>query len=229
MFARNSITLSGIIFLVLSTGLSAQTGTLNGQLLAEDTEQPLPAVAIIATSLTKPLRSIEATTGSDGRFSVKVVPGISYRLCSAATGRYAESCQFSKPVIVKAGPDMATVAMKAPAGIRIRVRIVDSDGLLRSPQGGFVAPDPLLLLVFAEETITRTRIPLQLGPSSTTASAFEASVVIPISMQWNVAMSSVRATLLNSGGNAYQSDAPISRPVSYGDGEFLAVFTLHAK
>lgn len=225
---KHSITLTGIMLLVVSTGLSAQTVTLNGQLLAEDTKGSLPEVAITATSLTKPLRSSETTTGPYGQFSVNVLPGVSYRLCSAATGSYAESCQFSKPVIVKASSDMPTVPMTAPAGIRMRVRIVDSDGLLSSPQGGFVAPDPLLLLVFAEETITRTRIPLQLGPSST-PSAYEASVVIPISMQWNVAMSSVRANLFDSGGNPYQSATPIPRPSNYGDGEFLAVFTLRAK
>ena len=221
--------MSGIMLLVVSTGLSAQTVALKGQLLAGDTQQPLSAVAITATSLTKPMRSIETTTGPDGQFSVNVVPGISYRLCSAATGSYAELCQFSKPVTVKAGPDMATVPMKAPAGIRMRVRIVDSDGLLGSPKGSFVAPDPLLLLVFAQETITSTRIPLQLGPSATTPNAFEASVVIPITMQWNVAISSVRATLLDSSGNTYQSATPIPRPASYGDAEFLAVFTLQAK
>lgn len=118
------------MLLVVSTGLSAQTVTLNGQLLAGDTEQPLPGVAISATSLTKPLRSTETTTGPDGRFSVNVLPGVSYRLCSAATGSYAESCQFSKPVIVKASSNMPAVPMTAPAGIRMRVRIVDSDGLL---------------------------------------------------------------------------------------------------
>ena len=229
MAIKHSATISGIVLLVSSTALSAQTVTLNGQLLAEDTQQPLSAVAITAMSLTKPLRSIETTTGSDGRFSVNVSPGISYRLCSAATARYAESCQFSKPLTVIAGPAMTAVTMNAPAGIRMRVRIVDSDGLLSSRQGAFVAPDPLLLLVFAQEAITSTRIPLQLGPSSTTPNAFEASVVIPITMQWNVAMSSVRATLLDSSGNTYQSATPIPRPSSYGDAEFLAVFTLQAK
>lgn len=111
----------------------------------------------------------------------------------------------------------------------MRVRILDPDGLLGLPQDGFVRPDPLLLLVFAEESITGTRIPILLGPSSTTAAAFEGSVVVPISMQWNVAMSSVRATLLDSSGNTYQTGTPISRPANNGDAEFLAVFTLHAK
>ena len=110
----------------------------------------------------------------------------------------------------------------------MRVRIVDSDGLLRSPDGSFVAPDPLLLHVFAEEELRRTHIPLQLEPSSI-SNAFEASVVIPLSRHWDVAMSSVRAKLFASDGNAYRSNAPIPRPNDYGDGEFLAVFTLRAK
>ena len=216
------------MLLVVSIGLSAQTVTLNGQLLADDTKRPLPEVAITAMSLTKPVSVIKTTTGPDGGFTIKATPGVSYRLCSAATGRYAESCQFSKPVMVKVGSDLATVQMTAPAGIRMRVRIVDSDGLLRSPDGSFVAPDPLLLHVFAEEELRRTHIPLQLEPSSI-SNAFEASVVIPLSRHWDVAMSSVRAKLFASDGNAYRSNAPIPRPNDYGDGEFLAVFTLRAK
>lgn len=152
MSMKHSLILSGIILWAVSTGLSAQTvtlNTLNGQLLAEDTKQPLPEEAITAISLTKPVSFIKTTTGPDGWFTIKVAPGVSYRLCSAATGRYAESCQFSKPVVVRVGSDLATVQMTAPAGIRMRVRIVDSDGLLRSPAGGFVAPDPLLLHVFS--------------------------------------------------------------------------------
>jgi hypothetical protein len=216
------------MLLVVSTDLSAQTVTLNGQLLAEDTRASLPEVAITAMSLTRPVSVIQTATGPDGRFTIKATPGVSYRLCSAATGRYAESCQFSKPVMVKVGSEPATVQMTAPAGIRIRVRIIDSDGLLRSPDGGFVAPDPLLLHVFAEEELTRTHIPLQLEPSST-SNAFEASAVIPISMHWDVGMSSVRAKLFDTNGNAYQSSAAIPRPNDYGDDEFLAVFTLRAK
>lgn len=229
MATKYSTAVCGMMLLVITTGLSAETVTLQGQLLAEDTQQPLPAVAITVTSLTKPLRLIETTTGSDGRFDVNVSPGVSYRLCSAATGRYAESCQFSKPLTVKASLDMAAVPMNAPAGVRMRVRIVDSDGLLKPSQGGFVAPDPLLLLVFAQEAVTSTRIPLQLGPSSTTPNAYEASVVVPIARQWSVGMSSVRATLLDFSGNNYRSATPIPRPDNYGDAEFLAVFTLQAK
>src|SRR5713101_2390914 len=97
---KHSITLSGIMLLVVSIGLSAQTVMLNGQLLAEDTKGSLPEVAITAISLTKPVSLIKTITGPDGRFTIKATPGVSYRLCSAATGRYAESCQFSKPVMV---------------------------------------------------------------------------------------------------------------------------------
>jgi hypothetical protein len=221
--------MSGIALLIVSTSLSAQTVTLTGQLLAEDTEQPLSAVRIRAIAITKPPSLLEATTGSDGRFNMEARPGVSYQLCSAATGRYAESCYFSKPLMVRASQEMAAILMKAPAGIRMRVRIVDSEELIRLPKSGFIAADPLLLLVFAEEAISRRRIPLQLEPSSITAGAFEASVVIPTSMQWKVAMSSVRATILDSSGNTYKSETPISRPTSYGDDEFLAVFSIHAK
>ena len=58
MRIKDSLTLSGIMLWVVSAGLSAQTVTLSGQLLAGDTLGPLPGVAITATSLTKPLRSV---------------------------------------------------------------------------------------------------------------------------------------------------------------------------
>ena len=59
---KHSLILSGMILWAVSTGLSAQTVTLNGQLLAEDTKQPLPEVAITAISLTKPVSSNLDTT-----------------------------------------------------------------------------------------------------------------------------------------------------------------------
>jgi hypothetical protein len=220
-----SIALSGIILLVVSTALSAQTVTLNGQLIAEDTRRPLPEVEITALSLTRPVSIIKTTTGADGWFSLKASRGVAYHLCSAANSRYAESCQFSKPLTVRASSDLVTVQIVAPAGIRMRVRIVDPDGLHRSPDGTFAAPDPALLYVFAQEEITRTRIPVKLEPS-TALDAFEASVVIPISMRWDVAMSSERAKLFASDGSAYQFNTAIPRPKDSSDEEFLAVFTL---
>lgn len=220
-----SIILSASALLVLSTVLSAQTATLNGQLIAEDTRRPLPEVEITALSLTRPVSVIKTTTGADGWFSLKTSRGVAYHLCSAANGRYAESCQFSKPLTVRASSELLTVQMVAPAGIRMRVSIVDPDGLLRSPDGSFAAPDPALLHVFAQEEITRTRIPLKLQPSSA-LNAFDASVVIPISMRWDVAMSSERAKIFASDGTPYQFNTAIPRPIDYGSEEFLAVFTL---
>jgi hypothetical protein len=209
--------------------LSAQTVTINGQLFAEDTQRPLQRVVITVVELTKPPVLTTATTGPDGRFSIEAKSGAHYRLCSAATGRYAESCQFSKPVIVKADSNLPSIQMPAPTGIRIRVRVADPDGLLRSPDGKFVAPDPLLLHVFAKEEVTSTHIPLQLVPSPSISGAFEAAVVIPASMRWDVAMSSVKAKLIGSDGNPYQSKAAIPRPASSSDDEFLAEFTLRVK
>lgn len=155
--------------------------------------------------------------------------GYTYRLCSAATGNYADSCRFSKPIEVKAGVNMPAVRMTAPVGIRMRLRVIDADGLLRSPLGTLAVPDPLLLHVFADEGITRTRIPLQIVPSTTVSNAVEAATVIPTSMRWNLGMSSIRAQLFDANGNAYLSNAPIPMPATYGSDEFLAVFTLRAK
>jgi hypothetical protein len=111
----------------------------------------------------------------------------------------------------------------------MRLRIIDADGLLRSPQGTLVTPDPLLLHVFAEEDITRTRIPLRIAPSATVSNTVEASVVIPTTMSWNLGMSTARAQLFDANGNAYQSNAAIPRPASHSSNEFLAVYTLRAK
>ena len=113
---KHSITLCGIALLA-TTALSAQTVTLNGQLLAEDTQGALPEVAITAVALAKPIRVVQTITGLDGRFTIAAKPGVYYELCSAATGRYAESCRFSKPVIVNAGSARATVQITAPTGI----------------------------------------------------------------------------------------------------------------
>jgi hypothetical protein len=186
-------------------------------------------VTITATSSTRPVKVVETVTGPDGRFTLPLIAGYPYRLCSAATGNYADSCSFSKPIEVKASANMAAAHMTAPAGIRMRVRITDADGLLRSAQGTFVSPDPLVLHVFAQEDVTRTRIPIQIGPAATVSNAVEASVVIPTSLSWNVGMSTVRAQLWDANGKAYVSNTAIPRPASYGSGEFLAVFSLHAK
>ena len=226
MLAKHSITMSGIILLVVSTGLLAQTVALNGQLLAEDTNASLPGVAINAISLTKPVSVVQTTTGPDGGFTIMANPGVYYRLCSAATGRYAESCQFSTPVTVQADSGLATVQMTAPTGIRMRIRIIDPGGLLSSTLS---LHNPLLIHVFAGNGITRTHIPVQLEQSSSLSNSYEAAVVIPITTNWNVAMSSVLANLFDSGGNFYQPNAPIPRPNDYGDAEFLAVYTLQAK
>jgi len=107
----------------------------------------------------------------------------------------------------------------------MRVRILDPGGLLNSAAS---LQNPRLLHVFAGEAITRTHIPLQLAPSSTVANAFEAAVVIPLAMQWNVGMSSMQAYLLDSNGNPYQPNTAIPRPSDYGNNEFLAVYTLRS-
>jgi hypothetical protein len=214
----------GIVFLSMCPHIGAQTVNLSGQLVAEDSLQPLSRVMIVATSLTRPPTVIETLTGSDGRFSFAATAGYPYRLCSGPTGNYADSCKFSKSIVVTASADMPAIRMTAPAGIRMRVRIVDADGLLRSPQA-----DPLVLHVFAEEKTTRTRIPLQVVSSASLSHAVEASVVIPTSMSWNIAMSSIRGQLFDASGNAYQSDTAIPRPAGDVGNEFLAIFSLRAK
>ena len=108
----------------------------------------------------------------------------------------------------------------------MRVRILDPDGLVSSPSS---LQNPLLLHVFAGNSITQVHFPLQLEPSSSISGAYEAAVVIPTSMQWNVAMSSVQAMLFDSTGNAYQPNTAIPRPGDYGGNEFLAIYTLRAK
>jgi hypothetical protein len=219
----------GIALLSMCPHLSAQTVTLSGQLVTEDSLQPLSNATIVATSLTRPPRVLETLTGPDGRFSFGAIAGHPYLLCSRAAGNYADSCKFSKPIEVRAAANMPAIRMTAPVGIRMRVRVVDVDGLLRSPLGTVAAADPLLLHVFAEEEMTRTRIPLQLITSTSVPSAVEAAVVIPTSLNWKIAMSSIRGKLFDPSGNAYQSDTAISHPASYGGSEFLAVFSLRAK
>lgn len=228
-FASCASLVFGIALLSMCPHVSAQTVNLSGQLVAEDSLQPLSQVMIVATSLTRPPRVIETLTGPDGRFSFAATAGYPYRLCSGSTGNYADSCKFSKPIEVKASANMPAIRMTALAGIRMRVRVVDADRLLRSPQGTLVAADPLVLHVFAEEKITRTRIPLQVVASASVSNAVEASVVIPTSMSWNMAMSSIRGQLFDARGNAYQSDTAIPRPASDVGNEFLAVFSLRAK
>jgi hypothetical protein len=224
---KHLITLNGIMLLLVSTGLSAQTATaqtatLNGQLLAQDTMAALPEVAITAVELAKPIRVVQTTTGPNGQFTITAKAGVYYELCSAATGRYAETCRFSKPVIVNASSAPATVQITAPTGIKMRVRILDPSGLLSSV---WSRPNPLLQ-VFAGNEITRVHFPLQLEQSSSISNAYEGTVVIPTSMEWNVAMNAVKAMLFDSNGNAYQSNAAIPRPSDNGDNEFLAVYTL---
>ena len=218
---------AALTLLLMCSHVQAQTVTLTGQLVAEDSLQPLPHATITATSYTRPLKIVETTTTLDGRFTMEVTAGYLYRLCSGATSNYADTCRFAKPIEVRASAITQAVRMTAPVGIRMRVRIIDADGLLRSLQDA--ASDPVLLHVFADESITRTRMPLQIVPSATVANAFEAATVIPTSLRWDVGMSSVRAQLYDGNGSVYQSNNPIPRPASYGVEEFLAVFTLRAK
>jgi hypothetical protein len=207
---------------------SATSITVVGQLLTEDSLQPLSQVEITATSSTRPVTILETTTGADGRFSLSLIPGITYRLCSAAIGNYVDSCRFYLPLEVTASIDMPAISMTAVVGTRMRVRIIDPDGIIHSADGT-VTQDPLLLLVFADEDVTQTRIPLQLGPSATVANAAEAASVIPNTMSWHLGMSSTRAQLFDASGNPYQSNTPIPKPNDYGSDEFLAVFTVRAK
>ena len=72
---KHSITLCAIALFAISTALSAQTVTLSGQLLAQDTQGSLPQVAIVAISLTKPVSVIQTTTGPDGGFTINAKPG----------------------------------------------------------------------------------------------------------------------------------------------------------
>lgn len=221
--------LLALMFVFMCPDLCAQSVTITGQLLAQDSLQPLAQVTITGTSSTRPVRIVRATTGPDGRFSFEATEGYVYRLCSTATGNYVDTCLFSKPVEVKASANLPAVRITASVGIRMRLRIIDANGLLRPSQGMLGAPDPLLLHVFADESITRTRIPLQIVPSSTVSNAVEAATVIPTSLSWNLGMSSARAQLFDANGNAYQSNAAIPRPASYGTNEFLAVYTLRIK
>ena len=186
-------------------------------------------MTITATSSTRPPAIVETTTGADGSFSLVVTPGVTYRLCSAEIDSYVDSCRFYQPVEITASVNMPAASMTAAVGTRMRVRIIDPDGLIRSPQGTVAPPDPLLLLVFADEDITHTRIPLQLVPSATVSNAVEAAAVIPNSMSWHLGISSIRAQLFDASGNVYQSNTPIPRPNNYGSNEFLAVFTIRAK
>jgi hypothetical protein len=217
------------MFPLLSQNSRAQTVTATGQLLAEDSLQPLPQVMLTATSSTRPPVILQTTTGSDGGFSLVLTPGLTYQLCSAAIDNYVDSCSFYKPIEITAGADMLAVSMTAGVGTRMRVRIIDPDGLIRGPQSSLASPDPLLLLVVADEDITRTRIPLQLVPSATVSNAVEAAAVVPNTMSWHLGMSSVKAQLFDASGAIYQSNTPIPRPNNYGSNEFLTVFTIRAK
>ena len=205
--------------------LGAQTLTMSGQLLAEDSLQSLPHVKITATSMTRPVEILEGVTGPDGRFSLNVKEETPYRLCSAATGSYADSCRFSKPFEVTPTADMPTVQMTAPTGVRMRITVVDHSGLLVSPQRTLAARDPQVLHIFADEAITQTRIPLEIELSPSVANAVDAAAVVPLGMQWSLGMSSERGLLLGSDGQEYKSNTPISRPPSVGSGEHTFTFT----
>ncbi len=183
---------------LMSPQSRAQTITLAGQLLTEDSLQPLSQVTITSTSSTRPPVIVQTTTAADGSFSLVVTPGVTYRLCSSEIDNYVDSCRFYQPVEITAVVDMPALSMTAAVGTRMRVRILDPDGLIRSPQGTLAPADPLLLLVFAEEDVTQTRIPLQLVPSATVSNAVEAASVIPNIMSWHLGISSIRAQLFDA-------------------------------
>jgi hypothetical protein len=203
--------------------------TLTGQLLTADSHQPLANATIVITSATRPVKVIEALTDANGAFQFEATSGYPYLVCSRAAGKYMDSCSFSKPLLVVAAPDSKAIAMVAAAGVRIRLRITDTDNLLGAMKGAPLTVDPLTLHVFAEEQRTRTRIPLPITAAIDTLNVVEVVAVVPGETAWGVAMSSIRGQLFYPGGQLYVSDSPIPHPVVDTGSVFLATFSLGHK
>lgn len=203
---------------------NAQQVLLRGQLVGADTKKPLANVIISASSKTRPPRRVQVRTGLDGSFVVPAELGLPYALCSEAVGTYISTCAFSKPATVIAKHNTQPILLSAPAGIRIRVQIHDPGRRIRVSRTPQLFADPLDLCVYAEESTTRTRIPLAIN--SQTQEGFEYQAVIPATRVWRLAMSSVRFQLIQSAGRPYVANSSISSTAVNAVGEFLAVFSI---
>jgi hypothetical protein len=223
------VTALALTITALHPVVSAQAVRLTGQLLAADSNQPLANTTIVATSATRPVKVIEALTDSNGGFQFQATLGYPYLICSRATGKYLDSCIFSKPLLITAAADSPAVALKAVPGVRIRLRITDTDNLLGIMSGTPLVVDPLTLLAFAEEQITRTRIPLPIAAAADAANAVDIGAVLPGATSWGIAMSTVVGQLFDSSGQAYVNGSPIPRPTVDSGSEFLATFSLKNK
>ncbi|MFN3326457.1 MAG: hypothetical protein ACK5AZ_23410 [Bryobacteraceae bacterium] len=139
-----------------------------------------------------------------------------------------DTCLFGRRVAVAAQPSTAPVELTAPAGIPVRLRINDPEKIIAVSAVPFLSANPLDLLVYVEDSITRTRVPLPMR--SQAASVLEYFFVIPSSRTWNLSISSVRFMLTDElTSRQYVVDSPISTDVRNADGEAVREFSIRRK
>jgi hypothetical protein len=197
---------------------------LRGRLIAADSLRPIANAIVTAISATRPPKVVEITTRGDGTFAFVGTIGYSYRICSEGISNYIDSCLFSKPLSITATDNPDPIRLTATPGIRVRIQVTDGNNILNISRGARIIVDPLDLLVYAEDAITRTRIPL---PAVSAASQrVDYSAAIPAGANWKVAMNSVRAQLVDTLGRPYTPDTPIARTTI---NEVVAAFSVRAK
>jgi hypothetical protein len=197
---------------------------LKGRLMAADSPRPIANATVTAISTTRPPKVVEVTTRGDGTFAFVGTVGYSYRICSESIGNYVDSCLFSKPLSITATDNPDLIRLTAIRGIRVRIQVIDANNILNISRGTRIIVDPLDLLVYAEDAITRTRIPL--AAVSAASQRVDYSAAIPAGANWKVAMNTVRAQVVDTLGRPYTPDTPIARTAI---NEVVAAFSLRAK
>jgi hypothetical protein len=208
------------------SSVNAEQINMRGQLVDADTRQPIANAIISATSKTRQLLRVDTMTAPDGSFVLPVESGLPYAVCSRSVGRYISTCTFSKPVTAIANSEAKPVLIAAPAGIRVRVKIQDPARRIPVSRVPASTTDPLDLLVYAEDSITSTRVPFPV--TKVDANGFEVVVVMPATRSWRLAMSSVRHALIDAAGRRYMPDSAILASRSEAGGEHVVVFSVAA-
>ncbi len=207
----------------------AQPMTLRGQLVDADTKQPVGNVSVTATSRSKDVRVFQAKTVADGTFSIPVEAGVGYAVCSESGGRYTSSCVFGKTVYVGPASPQQPLQLTASTGVPVRITVTDAAKAVTVTTDPLLWVDPLDLIVYVQESITRTRISLPL--SSQSPQGFEYAAIIPRGTTWPLAMSSARHSIVDQkSSQVYRPDTPIPYTQSLNAaGESTAAFSLQKR
>jgi len=148
------------------------------------------------------LNSGTVKVDGNGRFSINMLAGQYYLCATVDHPSYVDGCQWSPEslVPVSAGQRVVGVALRLPAGRRLRVHMADPGRVL--PVSAPAGPSGL----FGGPVMVKVRAVGDLGihlaaMTSTTPNEHDYEVTVPIGRDLNVTVSANNATIADTAGN----------------------------